>query len=143
MGKARVAYLLSFAFLLGVGIPGFAYLSIVLFSRPLHSGITPDIIVAIVAFLVGTSVGSTCTVLRRRWRTEFLGQVATVGGMTRGPTARVVVAGIPYWAFIKEPVRKGDKVVLTSTTIEGAPVRTDFVAEKVTDSARDAGARTS
>ena len=133
MGKSRIAYLLSLVLIIGIGAPSFAYLSFTLFSRPLHSGITADVVVALVTFPTGLSAGMVCTILRRRWRAEFVGRLATVGGMTQGSMARVVVDGVPYWAFVKEPVRKGDKVILMGTTFEGAPLRADFVAQKSPD----------
>jgi hypothetical protein len=138
LSKARTAYMLSMVFLVGIGVPSLAYLGFVLASRPPHSGIAADVVIALVGFLAGVSVGSTCSVLRRRWRSEFVGQIARVGNISGGSMARVVVAGVPYMVFIKERVRKGDRVVLIGTRIDGVPVRADFLARKVEDSPMDA-----
>lgn len=129
MARARVAWIVGAVLTLS-GAAAMAYLSLVLLTRPLHSGITPDIWAAIVYMLPTLAAGPAFRVLWRRWRKDYLGHQATVTRVFPGSMARVWVEGVPYSAFIREPVRRGDRVILKSLDWQGAPIRADFAAEK-------------
>ena len=129
MARARVAWIAQAALTLS-GAGAMVYLSLVLLTRPLHSGITPDVWAALVYLLPALAAGSAFRILWRRWRKDYLGHEATVTRVFRGSVARVWVQGVPYSAFVSAPVQQGDRVILKSLEYQGAPIRTDFVAEK-------------
>jgi len=127
MQRARVAFVGA---VLGscVGVAGFAYIGFVLATRPLHSGLTADFVAAIVLWLAGLVVAQSGTILRRRWRRDYIGREAAVSWMSRNRNARVRVDGVPYWAFVRDEVNRGDRVLLQAAEVDGIPVRADFVA---------------
>src|SRR5436853_1013251 len=127
MQRARVAFVGA---VLGscVGVAGFAYIGFVLATRPLHSGLTADFVAAIVLWLAGLVVAQSGTILRRRWRRDYIGREAAVSWISRNRNARVRVDGVPYWAFVRDEVHRGDRVLLQAAEVDGIPVRADFVA---------------
>jgi len=38
------------------------------------------------------------------------------------------VDGVPYWAFVRDEVNRGDRVILQAAEVDGVPVLADFVA---------------
>jgi len=127
MGRARIAFISA---VLGscVAVAGLAYIGLVFATRPLHSGITADFVTAIVMLLVGLVVGQIGTVLRRRWRRDYIGREAVVSWVSRNRYARVRVEGVPYWAFVRDEVNRGDRVLLQAAEADDVPIRADFVA---------------
>ncbi len=135
MGRARVAFVGA---LLGicVAVAGFAYSGFVLSTRPLHSGLTADLVAAIVMLLVGLIVGQIGTILRRRWRRDYIGREAVISWVSRNRYARVRVDGVPYWAFVRDEVKRGDRVILQAAEVDGMSVRADFVAVRAGSATR-------
>jgi hypothetical protein len=127
MGRARVA---SIAAVLGAGaaLAGLAYIGFVNITRPSHSGVTPDFVAAIVVLLAGGVTAQAGAALRRRWRSDYIGREATVSRISRNRYARVRVDGVPYWAFVKDEVHRGDRVLLQANKVDGVPILADFVA---------------
>ncbi len=116
---AQTAYGVSLT-ALGLNLVGIGYVFYVLASRPLHSGLTPDVVAALVLGLAGVGVAQVGTVLRQHGRADFVGRQATVTSV-RTSVARVVVDHVPYWVYVKEGVARGDHVPLASTELQGAP----------------------
>ena len=129
VGRARAAFVFA---VLGTGVlvAGFAYIGFVFATRPLHSGMTADFAAAIVLNLAGTAIALIGTLLRQRWRGDYVGREATVSWVTRNRYARVLVDGVPYWAFVRDEIHRGDRVLLKATEVDGVPVRADFVATR-------------
>jgi hypothetical protein len=127
VGRARVAFVTA---VLGACllVAGWAYIGFVFATRPLHSGLTADFAAAMVLVPTGTGIGLIGTLLRQRWRGDYIGREATVSWVTRNRYARVLVDGVPYWAFVRDEIHRGDRVLLQSTHVDGVPVRSDFVA---------------
>ena len=127
MGRARVAFVCA---VLGacVAVTGLAYIGFVFATRPLHSGLTADFVAATALWLAGLVVAQFGTFLRRRWRRDYIGREAVVSWVSRNRNARVRVDGVPYWAFVRDEVKRGDRVLLQGAEVDGIPVRTDFVA---------------
>ena len=111
-----------------VAVSGLAYIGFVFATRPLHSGLTTDFVAAIVMLLVGLFVAQFGTFLRRRWRRDYIGREAVVSWVSRNRYARVVVDGVPYWAFVRGEINRGDRVILQAAEVDGSSVRADFVA---------------
>src|SRR5437667_12666630 len=111
-----------------VGVAGLAYIGFVFASRPLHSGLTADFVAAIVLWLAGLVVALFGTFLPRRWRRDYIGREAVVSWVSRNRYARVVVDGVPYWAFVRGEINRGDRVILQAAEVDGSSVRADFVA---------------
>jgi len=131
MQRARVAFVGA---VLGscVGVAGLAYIGFVLATRPSHSGLTADFVAAIVLWLAGLVVAQFGTLLRLRWRRDYIGREAVVSWISRNRNARVRVDGVPYWAFARDEVHRGDRVLLQAAEVDGIPVRADFVAVRAT-----------
>ena len=36
--------------------------------------------------------------------------------------------GVPYWAFVRDEVNRGDRVLLQAAEADDVPIRADFVA---------------
>ena len=127
MRRARVA---SASAVLGicVAVASLAYIGFVNATRPLHSGVTADLVIAVVLLLAGTVIARVGTLLRRRWRREYIGREATVSRVFHDRYARVRVDGVPYRAFARDQVNRGDRVLLQAAEIDGVPVLADFVA---------------
>ncbi len=127
MKRARVAFVSA---VLGscVAVAGLGYVGFVFATRPLHSGVTADFVAAIVLLLAGNVIALTGGVLRRRWRGDYVGREATVSWISRNRYARVRVDGVPYWAFVRDEINRGDRVLLQASEIDGVPVQADFVA---------------
>src|SRR3989454_6788157 len=106
MRRARVA---SVGAMLGIGVAVacLAYIGFVTATRPLHSGVTADLVAAIVVLLAGTVIARVGTLLRRRWRRDYIGREVTVSRISRDRYARVRVDGVPYWAFVRDQVSRG------------------------------------
>src|SRR5437867_13350333 len=111
-----------------VAVSGLAYIGFVFATRPLHSGLTTDFVAAIVMLLVGLVVTQFGTFLRRRWRRDYIGREAVVSWVSRNRYARVRVEGVPYWAFVRDEVKRGDRVLLQGAEVDGMPIRADFLA---------------
>src|SRR5207247_2693334 len=111
MGRARVAFVGA---VLGscVAVAGLAYIGFVFATRPLHSGVTADFVAAIVLLVVGGFVGHIGSFLRRRWHRDYIGREAVISWVSRNRYARVRVDGVPYWAFVRDEVKRGDRVLL-------------------------------
>src|SRR5438445_12956192 len=109
MARARIAFVGA---VLGscVAGAGLAYIGFVFATRPSHSGLAADSIAAIVLLLAGLVVGQIGTFLRRRWRRDYIGHEAVVSWVSRNRYARVRVGGVPYWAFVRDEVKRGDRV---------------------------------
>jgi len=127
MGRARLA---SGVAVLGISaaVAGLAYVGFVNTTRPLHSGVTTDFAAAIVLLVAGTALAQIGTLLRRRWRRDYIGREAIVSRISRNRYARVRVDGVPYWAFVRDEVNRGDRVILQAAEVDGVPVLADFVA---------------
>jgi len=127
MARARIAFVGA---VLGscVAGAGLAYIGFVFATRPSHSGLAADSIAAIVLLLAGLVVGQIGTFLRRRWRRDYIGREAVVSWVSRNRYARVRVEGVPYWAFVRDEVKRGDRVLLHGAEVDGMPIRADFVA---------------
>jgi len=127
MKRTRAAFLGA---VLGscVAVSGLAYIGFVFATRPLHSGLTTDFVAAIVMLLVGLVVAQFGTFLRRRWRRDYIGREAVVSWVTRNRYARVRVDRVPYWAFVRDEVNRGDRVILQAVEIDGSSIRAEFVA---------------
>ena len=97
MRRARVA---SVGAMLGIGVAVacLAYIGFVTATRPLYSGVTADLLAAIVVLFAGTVIARVGTLLRRRWRRDYIGREVTVSRISRDRYARVRVDGVPYWA---------------------------------------------
>jgi membrane protein implicated in regulation of membrane protease activity len=127
VGRARVAFLGAIVGA-SLGLASFAYLAFILMTRTPHSGVTTDINVALVMMFAGILTQMTGTILRRRWRVDYFGREAIVSRILKDGYASVRVDGIPYLAFAKEEFHKGDRVLLQAPTLDGVPVRSEFVA---------------
>ena len=136
MRRARVA---SVGAMLGIGVAVacLAYIGFVTATRLLYSGVTADLVAAIVLLLAGTVIARVGTLLRRRWRRDYIGREVTVSRISRDRYARVRVDGVPYWAFVRDQVSRGDRVLLQASEIDGMPVRADFVAVRANPGASD------
>src|SRR5207244_7316965 len=126
MRRARVA---SVGAMLGIGVAVacLAYIGFVTATRPLHSGVTADLVAAIVVLLAGTVIARVGTLLRRRWRRDYIGREVTVSRISRDRYARVRVDGVPYWALVRDEVSRGDRVLLQPPEIDGMRVWADFL----------------
>ena len=120
VGRARAAFVFA---VLGTGVlvAGFAYIGFVFATRPLHSGMTADFAAAIVLNLAGTAIALIGTLLRQRWRGDYVGREATVSWVTRNRYARVLVDGVPYWAFVRDEIHRGDRVLLKALRSMACP----------------------
>src|SRR2546425_11143372 len=129
MSRARIAYVGAMLGI-GVAVACLAYIGFATATRPLHSGVTADLVAAIVVLLAGTVIARVGTLLRRRWRRDYIGREVTVSRISRDGYARVRVDGVPYWAFVRDQGSRGDRVLLQASEIECISGGGGFVAER-------------